>query len=369
MATKSPTLRGINRVAARIEQDIVNRRLAPGDRYLTAKELADFFGYSPATCHRAMKLLADRDVLSRRPNSGTFVGPKAETQTPSPTQVRSVYVLLSSDVGLGAFSRDGVMEGLWRQLPGVGLNFAILPAGNEVGYMEELLSVAAASGQLYGVVAISCPREVYTYLSKQNLPVVVLGSVEPTEENLASVDGDEREAGKLLADHLLGKGYRQFAVLMRELWRSGDNLFFEGVQESLHRAALPLGALCVRSLPYDQRIFNQRVRTLLAEATAPVGLICEGSQFAAWLDALRATEPEHNWDRVGIAYNSEVELSEASVPPHAYTFLKSTLAEMVAMAGKMMAQLAAGKELPQRHVMLPFALCDGSVPRKDSGHG
>src|SRR5262245_55473877 len=115
--------------AVAIEADIRSRGLGPGDRYFTAHELGGLLGLSRATCDRALKELADRDIVHRRRNKGTHVSSNLAPQPAS--LVRSVYVLLSSDRPYSTLPREEIMNGLWRELPDIGLHCTVLPKGNE----------------------------------------------------------------------------------------------------------------------------------------------------------------------------------------------------------------------------------------------
>ena len=64
----------IKDLAIAIEEDIRQRGLRRGDRYLTAKEVGERFQVSTVTAHRAMVILTDKDVVIRKRKSGTFVG-------------------------------------------------------------------------------------------------------------------------------------------------------------------------------------------------------------------------------------------------------------------------------------------------------
>jgi DNA-binding LacI/PurR family transcriptional regulator len=352
---KSSNIKGLAEIATRIESDIRSRRLGPGDRYLTAREAAEQLGLSTATCHRAMKLLVERDILIRRPNSGTFVSENMESQSTS--RVRAVHILLSADRRLGELPRDAVLDGLWNALPGVGLHFTILPATNEVEYLEELLAGSASAGQLMGVIAVSCSGDIYNYLASQNLPVAVIGSVHRTEDQLASVDCDQHQAGFLLAEHMLKKGYRRFTLLIRELWRPGDHRFFEGVQESLHAAGLPIGALRVCSFPIDPRSFRQQVGPLLGEMTEPTAVICRIPIFQSLLEGVRSAEPELPWHNVEVAVHFDNNVPD-NLPACSYTCRKASVAEVAEIAGKMLVQISAGEQLVERHVFLPVEFHD-----------
>jgi len=307
-----------------------------------------------------MRLLADRDVLRRRRNSGTFVGECMETSTATATLVQSIYVFLSSDRPPSERWRSDMYVGLSRVLKGVGLHVAVLPLGNEVRYVNELLSHAVAAKQLTGVVAVTCQREVYDYLVRQNAPAVVIGSVGPTEDKLASIDGDEHAAGRLLAEAMLRRGFRKFAVLVGELWHPGDNHFVEGFQRALEAAELSVGALRIRSLRHDVRVFQEELRNLISVSDEPLAVICQGVKFAQWLRDFRTSVPQLPWDRVGIAYHADTEQPDSSLP-FPFTYQELSTVEMSAMVGEMFLKICSGSELPHRHILLPMGLRDPSL--------
>ena len=90
-STDTPTS-SLHHLASRLEQDIRQRGLWAGDRYLTASEAAELLGVSTATAHRAMQVLAQRRMLVRHPSRGTFVGPHFEMK--QNTMIRTVCALM-----------------------------------------------------------------------------------------------------------------------------------------------------------------------------------------------------------------------------------------------------------------------------------
>lgn len=343
-----------DRLAARIESDIRSRGLSPGDPYLTAQETSALMGVSPTTCHRALRLLAERDIVHRRRNSGTFVGPKMQTEQPA--LVQSVFVLISSDRPVNDTLLSSLTSELWRAMPGVGLHQVMLPIGSEVRYLESLLTPAARAGQLSGVVAISSPT-VYRYLAQQAYPTVVIGSVDSMHDKLTSVSGDERNAGYALADHMLAKGYRQLLVLMDKIWRPGDNLFLRGVEEAMERAKLSAGSLRVRSLPCDSDLLAQQVGAIVGECSDRVAVICQEPMFFPWLQELQSRDTER-YGNLGVAYNANLE-APTNDNKYPCVYLKASPREMVAIAGQMLAKLCAGEPLAERHIVLPMSISPG----------
>jgi DNA-binding LacI/PurR family transcriptional regulator len=343
------------KLAARLEQDIRRRGLAPGDRYLSTIEAARLLGVSTTTCNRAMRLLAERSVLTRRRNRGTHIGQKVQ---PSPVSViRTVYVLRSQDRLEGYMSSEAVMRGLWRALPGVDLHFAILPPADPAGYVKQLLKVAPYNNAV-GVVAVGCHRDVYDFLLTQSLPVVVMGSVDPNEDQLASIDGDQERAGLLLAEHLVACGHTNMVLLMSESWRPGNNNFLRGVEQALELHGLPI-ALRVRSLPNDRRMIQQQVLQLIAEAQTPPAFICHLPAAPRAIADLLTSEPSVPGD-LAVVYHSDCERPAVDTMPFAYTYIEKSREDMAEEAGRMLLDMSNGTALGDRHRLLQNKL---HVPR------
>ena len=75
------------------------RGMGPGDRYITAAEAGTLFNVSLSTANSAMCMLAERKLLVRRRNSGSFGGP--ELKSPVSVGGPTVYVLWRSGLPEG----------------------------------------------------------------------------------------------------------------------------------------------------------------------------------------------------------------------------------------------------------------------------
>src|SRR5262245_22261573 len=102
--------------AERLESDIRRRRLVPGHKYLTAEESAELLGTSAATANRALRMLAERDVVVRRRNRGTFVGRAVQDDAVPKVQVLSI---LAPESIRGAVRFDLVIDGITASFPEV----------------------------------------------------------------------------------------------------------------------------------------------------------------------------------------------------------------------------------------------------------
>ena len=344
--------------ARRLEADIRQKRLTAGSRYLTAAEAGRMLGVSTATAHRAMALLARRELVVRRRNSGTFVG--ASFGTPPKRRVRTLYAILRGAAGDPVeYPFDLFVQGVHRVLNGVNIQVSFLPASERLEYLRELIESAGKAGEVAGLVPISCPREVYRILADTHLPMVIHGTAYLDQENIPSIDVDNREAGRLLTEYLVGRGHRRMALLCAADQLPGDNLFFDGTSEGVTAARLPHNALIVRSIPRDQDTFAVEIQRLLEGDDPPTALIARTPTLG--LDALRTVERLRAG--IDVVCYAHQPMPEAMFP-YAHVVPRIPFVETIESLARMLDEQAQGVSLEARRVVIPVEL---RIPDRQGG--
>ena len=269
-----------HRLARRIEADIRSRGLRPGDRYLTAVKVGRALGVSTATACRAMRLMAEQDMLIRRRNRGTFVG--AALQPSTPVHVQTVHLLLhESDEEAFAETFAELATAIHRELAGANVQFCFVPSHRSVEYVREVIEASQAAGQLAGVLAISCPRDVYRFLASDGVPTVVFGSLYPDQrDQLPSVDTDGYASGRLLTQYLVDRGHRRIGLITEAETRAGSDCFNDGISQALTVAQFPHNALIMRRCPPEILAYVAQARSLLEMADRPTAVIVRGERLA-----------------------------------------------------------------------------------------
>ena len=110
-------------LARRLEEDIRQRGLKPGDAYLDLKKSARMLGVSSSTANRALQLLTQRGALTRVQRLGTFVSaPLAATgpaDIPPPAgakpskEIGCVSVILCDMFAIWQIRRAPPPRGAW----------------------------------------------------------------------------------------------------------------------------------------------------------------------------------------------------------------------------------------------------------------
>ena len=244
---------------------------------------------------------------------------------------------------------EQLVAGLHRALPGHAIQYTFLSGQDDVAFVRNLVGSVPA-GSFGGTVLFTSPLALQRFCAEQRLPVIVSGSVYPEAGSLPWVDRDQRRIGRLLAGHVLGRGHRRLALLMRDRWGSGDNLMIDGVHEALAEARLGFGALTIRSLPPEPELVAGAVGELLGRDGVPTALVCRtrlaaDAAVAAVTAAgrkvprdLEVVLADYHGDPAGVRY------------PHTRAVIGDE--EEGVLLGRMLQALAGGERPdPDRHVI------------------
>lgn len=344
----------LGQLAQRIERDINSRGLVSGEPYLTANEVGNLMDVHPRTAGRAMQLLASREVLVCKRGSGTFVGPKVRQQpVASP---KSIHVMFSHESMCDNAPQD-VIAGLVKQMPGCDIQINFLPpqSEDELNYVRQVLQKGISDQSMLGVVLMSCQRQVQELALELGVPTVVYGSDYSTTSSLASVDVDQRETGRLGAQHLITRGHQRIVLMMYETWKPGDHPFFEGIQEVLGDAGLGHDALTLRNLPAEASVVESFLKQLCSAGDLPLGILCRSPFFAA--AALRIAEllTLRVPDDVDIVFDATGDISNLRLPHVRPTLGTKAMYEEV---GRALNLVVAGEKPKLNHFVIPVQLVD-----------
>lgn len=354
MASDVIGLSSVEQLATRLKKDIVRRRLRPNDRYLTAVEAGKMLGVSRATADRALKQLADTRILIRRQNLGTFVG--ASPAAEAAVAIRTVHILIPAELEFDPFvCSSRMVEGIRGEIHDVNVQFSFIPRGSGVRYVEKLIASRGSESELVGIVAVSCPREIYHYLAETSVPTVVFGSLYSGERTMPSIDMDNFQAGRLLARHVVDRGHRRIAYLFAADGRPGANAFFDGISEVLTEANLPHNALVVRLMPPDAAAFAATARDLLKLSDRPTAFIAQGQYLA---DQIASAAKE-----AGLSIPADLDIvfadnatAETEASPYTHVQGKLRFEKTVAIIGQMLNRLSQGLPLDEENVVIPVEL-------------
>lgn len=272
--TSPASARRVQELAVLIEQHIQTKGLRPGERYLTTNQVAELLSVSTRLANDAMRLLASRQVLVRKPKAGTLIGSGVRVDDGETPQLFDVvHFLIRQDYYFSERRRmESLMTGLARELPGCSIRFDFVPAFNELAYVERLLAASATERSAFLIAVKS--TQLQNRFEKEPSPAVLLGTPYDGISGLSWVDKDQAEVGRLLVRKMLDAGHERIAVVLRDRRGYGDDLMMDAITRELMAAGLGSGALIARSVPTEQALIALTLRSLLSPANHPTALIC-----------------------------------------------------------------------------------------------
>ncbi len=346
------TADAVSEAAKKIESDLQLRGLAKGDRYISAEEAGAAVGVSMATADRAMRTLTERGVLIRQRGRGTFVGPRAfENGSPHVKSIQIFMPRLNESLGM---SLEETLRGIHKVYPDVPVVINVFAADDPFAAFRRMLASGRENGGVVGFGLILAPRAIQEEVARLKLPAVLLGTPCPGIGGVVSMDIDHATLGGLLAQSLLERGHRRFAMILRENVAPGDTAMLNGFAGALGQAGVRCDALTLRHCALEKRAVCETVRELLRAEDPPGALI--GYPFPEeirWVGEV-AAEMEL---KVGCDFEYVTGLGATSpavescparccVPPD----------EVGERFGRLLAEVARGNAPERAHTLLPVAL-------------
>ena len=363
MSTVLHSSPGVDRLAQRLEEEILNRQLCAGDRFMTSDAAGKRFGVSRATAHRAFQHLVNRELLVSRRRQGTFVGPASPYQRVEQLQLKRVHGVIDPERLRAGLSTGELVEGLRAALPEHDVRINYLSAANASGYMTTLLREIAEEqaesdrDPCCGLVLFGCPRPVQEIVAASEVPAVIFGSRYPTAASIPSISVDNVAKGRVLTQYLLDRGHKKIGAVMRETWLPGDRRVFEGISQQLAEAELPYGTLSIRNVPADENVIATELSDWFRGDDAPTALICQQRFAEAVTTSLRQLEKLVPKGLEVVVETTDHRTSATLDVPH--TRSQIAFFERVKRAGEILARLLDGETLDSTEI-LPIELFERS---------
>lgn len=351
-------IRRIVDLADRIEADIRQRRLKPGDRYLRTNETAKLLGVDATVANRALQLLVKRNRIQRRPRVGTLIA--GAVAMPDESALDCIHLLAGDrQRTIEAIFDSGELMGLQGALPGVTIKFDVVPAADEDAMLKDIIASALKARGRQAFVLHGSTLIMQRAIAESTLPAIVRGRLYPSIA-LPFLDSDHNRIGQLVAEHLLGRKHKRLAVLMRPRILPGDEIRFNAIRDAVDAAGLSARAITFRCLPDDRAAAAATIEELLDEGPGLPGIVVPSTligDVAVEVIRKRRLKPQRDVAIVSVDY---------PVPPGftaPYSYIERTLSgsEQGALLGRMLQQVAQeGAETTENQV-IPVVL---QTPKK-----
>lgn len=332
-------------------------RWKPGDQIPTESQLLKQFGVSRITVARAVRDLEREGLVERRRGAGTFVRPRDLSG-------RLAFGLLIPDLGeteifepicrgmmASPLARDHVL--LWGS--------AVSPSGSKDEQAWTLCRQfieRRVSGVFFAPLEQSPSRDeanrrITAALEAAHIPVVLLDrglAAYPESDHYDLVGIDNRRAGFVVTEHLLGLGAKRLAFVGAENAAATVDEREAGYREALYYAGITVEHQLSRRL----RGTDGEVVKDLMTSQAPDAIVCANDRTAGLLmHALRRLDYRipHDVRLVGID-----DVDYAALLPVPLTSLRQPTQQIGDAALEAMLARVARRDLPPRDIRLHGAL-------------
>ncbi len=235
-------------IRKRIEELVVREGLRPGDRLPTVRQMAADFGCSAPTVQHAVSALVAEGFLTARVGAGTYLAQPHDMPEDAAAAGERPLVGLLLPTPMHANDFLGIaQEGLHETLLAHGYTPLTLHpqvgttgearAASELEIVQRLLAHKVCGLIINSAVAIDSPF--WTQIARLPVPTVLFNTTSPLAANLDCVYSDNRQGGRLAAEHLIAQGCRRLAFYPAGPQLSSERERILGIQDACAQAGLP----------------------------------------------------------------------------------------------------------------------------------
>jgi GntR family transcriptional regulator, arabinose operon transcriptional repressor len=289
-------------LADRLVEDIRQRKLEPGDRYLSTADASKLLGISNVAANRALQLLEKRRIIVRRQRMGAVIAEPPPATEARDVSLHRVHLLVHRRYfQTEGCANDGVLIGIQEELPGCSVAISFFPPGeNETVFADELVAESLQREERDGFVLVRASFDLQRRIAGSGLPAVVFGTRYPSVKRIPAITRDSFQIGRVLAEHHIAAGHRRIIYMPRQTLFSGDYETFDGIQAALRAAGFGLDSVVLRAIPSNEEVAEAAVAELLRHSTIPTGVICRNAKIAAGAERAATAVAGLARDQVGI---------------------------------------------------------------------
>jgi len=352
------------RVFDHLLASIESGELKPGDRLPSEAELGKLFGASRITIAKAVLDLQGMGLVTRRPGAGTHVA------SPHPVTGRT-FGLLIPELGITEIF-EPICRGMMRS--SIALSDSLLwgnaatsaqDAAKEAEQMAQSYIAQKVAGVFFAPLELNpekdaINRRIARSLERAQMPMVLLDRCylpwpERSAHDLVGIDN--RRAGYMATNHLLGLGARRLVFLGEENSANTVDARIAGFHEALRLFGVkPERDPVWRGNPLDESFIQASL-----DAAHPEGIVCANDLTATRLMQVLTNLGVRVPEEMGIVGMDDVKY--ASLLPVPLTTVRQDCAGIGAAAMATMLERIDHPELPARDVLVPTKL----VVRKSCG--
>ncbi|MDR1604907.1 MAG: GntR family transcriptional regulator [Gracilibacteraceae bacterium] len=318
-------------IAAWAKRYIEDNALAAGDRFYSETELCRIHNVSRQTVRQALAVLERQNVLTKRRGSGTFV------QTTKQQRVRIMPTVGVIATYFSDYIFPSIVTGIESELAKNDVAMQLAATHNHVAEETRALQAMLAQ-EIDGLIVEPCKSglpnpntALYDEIRARGIPLIFFNAKYP-QMDFPLIAMDDKEAGRIAAEHLISLGHEKVAALLVFDDYQGQ-LRYKGYLDALMAHHLPLSEGRILWFSTDEwdslfTVSKERVLSLLSGATA---VLCYNDKLAAALVDFCKKEGILVPDGLSVAGIDDSSLAErCEVPLTSVTHPKQKLGEKAA---------------------------------------
>ena len=264
------TVNRINDFAMRLEEDIRNKRLKPGDRYYTAAEAGHFLGTAVDTANKVLQVLEKKGVITRQKKKGTVISVPSYDRTDRRLNHHIHFLLNREALSVEGVGNTDILGGIQSVFPVASVNYSFLD--REMSNIRNLLEDAYDKNRTDTFILVSVPYQVQQLFAMTDIPCVIFGTRYFIPRFIPSIEQDFHKVVLDAYKFFKENKRRKPAVLLKQTVLGGDAVLVNEILETFP------GRPSVFFLPDDPEMIRSELASRFGDKM-PDFVISSHSQF------------------------------------------------------------------------------------------
>jgi len=193
---------------ADVLRDNIKKKLAPGDRLPTRRELMERHAVSLSTVEGALRILSDEQLISCHVGRGTFVNDSsAQKEKPATSGIICMFSEFQGQGVISNLHQGPICEGIRNVLDGTGLHLTM----SDYGSIDDINSYNGFSGLIF-MAPTERQKNLIKKFQNSNVPSVII-SASWEDVNTPSVDCDNEYGIRCALRYLTDRGHTRIGYV------------------------------------------------------------------------------------------------------------------------------------------------------------
>lgn len=199
-----------------VKEQIEKGELIPGQKLHSENELTAMFQISRQTVRHAIAILENEGIIEKKRGSGTYINNLFQKERGKSTMNIAVITTYVDD-----YIFPGIIQAVEKVVSKAGytiqLSFTHNSVEKERAVLHNILQKNMIDGIIMETTKSGIPNhnvDLYDEIIRRDIPVVFLNSYYP-DVSLPHVSLDDRQAGKMITEYLIGQGHDRIAGIFK----------------------------------------------------------------------------------------------------------------------------------------------------------